>query len=87
MHQSLSELVSFRKRYDKKILVCFSVRFDIIQVKWKTFTLLRDKFTPDKMCQTLSESVGFCRRYDRKNFGVFLSVHSVFFWEYVVYAG
>ena len=49
----------------------------IIQVKWKTFTFLCDKFTKDNMCQILSESVGFCRRYDIKQFGVFFSIHSV----------
>ena len=49
----------------------------IIQVKWKTFTFLYDKFTGDNMYQILSQSVTFCRLYIKKHLGVF-SVHSVY---------
>jgi len=48
-----------------------------VKVKWKTFTILYDKFTRDNMYKTLSKLVRFCRRYDRKHFVVFFSVHSV----------
>ena len=48
----------------------------IIQVRWKTFTLLYGKFTQDNRYQILSELVGFYRRYN-KNILLFFSVHSI----------
>jgi len=44
---------------------------DIIQVRWKTFTLLYGKSIEDYTCYSLSESARFCGRYDKKHFGAF----------------
>jgi len=44
---------------------------DIIQVRWKTFTLLYDKFAQDDMYQILSELAMFYTRYHKQTFWCF----------------
>ena len=50
---------------------------DTIQVRWKTFTLMYDKFTQDNMYQILLESTRFFNKICQKTFRYVLSVHSV----------
>jgi len=57
----------FKLSWRQSVCIAQHLSRDIIQVSWKAFIFLYDKFTRDNrpMCWPFSESVGFCRRYDK----------------------